>query len=143
MIAEPIIKQDNIQTILLQEPPILLVDELLQHDDTSTVTSFTVKESGVFVSDGVFREPGLIENIAQTAASRLGYLAFLLKRDLNLGYIGAIKKLKILSLPPVSSKLITKIEIAKEVFNVTIANATIHVDDKLVVSCEMKIFIVK
>ncbi len=143
MTKTPIIDKDNILSILLQRPPVVLIDTMLHHDKTTTVTSFGVREDNIFVQNGVLREPGLIENIAQTAAARLGYIAYLLNKDLALGYIGAIKKLKFHRLPPVSSELETEIKITNQVFNVTIAKATIVSNGQTIATCEMKIFIIE
>lgn len=137
----PLIPKEEIESILLQRPPIVMIDELLEHTETSTQTSFRVEESNVFVQYDRMREPGLIENIAQTAACRLGYIAIITGADLAVGYIGAIKKLKIHALPLVGRKLVTRIDITNQVFNVTIANAEILLEGNVIASCEMKIFI--
>lgn len=140
-IKTPLIQKQDIETILLQRPPVMMIDELLEHEETSTETSFEIRKDNVFVSNNKMREPGLIENIAQTAACRLGYIALITGSPLAVGYIGAIKKLYIHDLPSVGSRLITKINITNTVFNVTIANATITLNGNMIASCEMKIFI--
>ena len=142
-IKKPLIPKKDIQSILLQRPPIVMIDELLDHTETSTQTSFEIQKDNVFISDEKMREPGLIENIAQTAACRLGYIALITGAPLAVGYIGAIKKLHIHDLPTIGSQLITRINITNTIFNVTVANAEIQLNGNIIASCEMKIFIVE
>ena len=52
-----------------------MVDKLLYADETTTRSSFIIPADNVFVMDGIFQEAGLMENMAQTAAARAGYMA--------------------------------------------------------------------
>jgi hypothetical protein len=54
----------------------VMIDEGLACDDRHIVTGFRVDTGNVFGQHGIFTEPGLIENIVQTAADRTGWLAF-------------------------------------------------------------------
>ena len=70
----------------------------------------------------------------------MGYINhFLNKETIKLGFIGAIKNLKIESLPKVNDTIRTSIEIVEEVFQMTLVNAVIELDNKVIVSAEMKI----
>jgi hypothetical protein len=59
------------------------------------------------------------------------------------GYIGAIKKLIIHSLPPVGAELKTEIIVQQIVFDVTLISAKSTMNGEPVAECEMKIFLKK
>ena len=118
-----------------------MVDELLYADDTTSRTSFIIKEDNVLVDGGFFTEAGLLENMAQTAAAGAGYTAINAGKPVEAGYIGAVKNFEIFSLPAVGDTLQTEVTFSEHVFNVTIVSGTVTCNNKTVASCEMKIFI--
>ena len=148
-IAEkPIIEGAAVSALIPQKPPIEMVDKLWFNDETITISGFTIKEDTIFCQNGFFREPGIIENIAQTAALRVGYLVSLMektgeKANPPIGYIGAIKKLMIHQLPKVGSELRTEIKIQQIIFDVTLITGKITINDETIAECEMKIFLKK
>ncbi len=130
----------DILTLLPQQPPFVMVDKLLHYDEIVTATELAVREDNIFVEDGKLSPSGLIENIAQTCAARMGYINNVLKREsVKIGVIGAIKNLKILEKPSVGDRIETTIEVVDEVFQMTLVNAHIKLDNRIIVSAEMKI----
>jgi predicted hotdog family 3-hydroxylacyl-ACP dehydratase len=130
----------DVKTIIPQQTPFVMIDRLVHFDTVFTRTEFEIQPDNMFVEEGKFLEAGLIENIAQTCAARLGYInTVLLKDGVHLGFIGAMKSLIINKLPEVQSKLDTTIEVVNEVFNITLVHATIRCNDEVLVTCEMKI----
>lgn len=145
---KPILEGAEVSALIPQKAPIEMVDKLWLNDDTTTVSGFTIREDNIFCKDGLFREPGIIENIAQTAAIRAGYTASLLMKTGEIGkppvgYIGAIKKLVIHRLPQAGSELRTEITVQQIVFDVTLISGRSTVDGVPVAECEMKIFLKK
>ena len=136
MIAE---KQDVLQMIP-QKTPMDMVDGLIDSDKTSTTSRLVLTNQNIFCKNGYFQEPGLIENIAQTAALRAGYETLKNKTKATVGFIGAIKRLKIYALPDDSSTLYTTITVLTEVANATIVRGEVHVNSKLLATGEMSIF---
>jgi predicted hotdog family 3-hydroxylacyl-ACP dehydratase len=133
----------DVRTIIPQQPPFVMIDSLVYYDPVITKTEFRIKPDCLFVEDGVLLEAGLLENIAQTCAARLGYInTVLLKGPVRLGFIGAMKSLYVNSLPKIDSILETKIEVVNEVFNITLVNATTLCNGEVLVTCEMKISVV-
>lgn len=133
----------DVRTIIPQQPPFVMIDSLVYFDPVITKTEFRIKPDCLFVEDGVLLEAGLLENIAQTCAARLGYInTVLLKGPVRLGFIGAMKSLYVNSLPKIDSILETKIEVVNEVFNITLVNATTLCNGEVLVTCEMKISVV-
>ena len=144
----PIIKGSAVSALIPQKPPIEMVDKLWFNDDTTTISGFTIREDNIFCKNGFFREPGIIENIAQTAALRVGYVVSLMEKsgdkiDPPVGYIGAIKKLIIHQLPKAGSELRTEVKIQHVVFDVTLISGKTTVNGELIAECEMKIFLKK
>ncbi|GHS85797.1 hypothetical protein FACS1894201_05920 [Bacteroidia bacterium] len=130
----------DILEILPQRLPFVMVDKLLHFDFEATRTSYAVKADNIFCNDERFTESGLIENIAQTCAARIGYInKYIMKNTIKLGYIGAIRNLEIVRLPKIGELLVTQITTIEEVFKMTLINATIKVGEEVIVACEMKI----
>ena len=135
------ILSDNIESFIPQRPPFVMIDELIGYDGKITSARFKIKEENIFVENGKFCEPGLVENIAQTAAARAGYVAALENKPVQVGYIGAIKNLVIHSLPLVNDELETEISVENQIFDVMLITGKVTCNKVLLAACEMKIFI--
>jgi predicted hotdog family 3-hydroxylacyl-ACP dehydratase len=132
----------NILELLPQQPPFIMVDKLTHYDNITTITKHKINNDNIFLENGVLSESGLIENIAQTCAARMGYInKYIYKNPVKIGFIGSIKNLIINELPKLNEELKTTIEVMSEVFSITLVNAKIEVEDNLIASGEMKISI--
>jgi hypothetical protein len=125
-----------------------MVDKLVSVDTLTAVSEFVIKKDNIFCQDGYFQEVGMIENVAQTTAAKLGYMFVQTKQYeqanvVPVGYIGGITDLKIFSYPEINDTLVTEISIIKEVFNINLISATVKVNDLVIMTCEMKLFIEK
>jgi predicted hotdog family 3-hydroxylacyl-ACP dehydratase len=130
----------DILTLLPQRPPFIMIDKLLSCDKIITKTRLLVREDNIFVEQGRLTSQGLIENIAQTCAARMGYInQYIYKENIKLGFIGSIKNLQIVRTPNIGETLETTIEVEEEVFQMTLVNATIKINDEVIVTSEMKI----
>lgn len=130
----------DIHELLPQREPFVMVGSLQAFSMEETVTNTEIKEDNIFVEDGVFTPSGIIENIAQTCAARIGYVnKYILKKGIQLGFIGAIKNLNVHSLPKVGETLTTTIYTIEEVFGMTLVRAEAKVGDTLIADTEMKI----
>ncbi len=132
---------ENILSFIPQRPPFVMVDELLFSDEKITRSKFLIKADNIFVENGCLKEPGLVENIAQTAAARAGYISNLENKPVSVGYIGAIKNLVINGFPKINEEIITEITIENQIFDVTLISGKIIYNDLILAQCEMKIFI--
>lgn len=119
----------------------VMVAEIKAIDDRKIVSSFHIDEENIFCTGGRFREPGLIENIAQTAAARVGYTCEKEKKNIPLGFIGAIKKLVIHRVPETGDEIETTVTIEHEVMNATIISGEIRCRGDVLAVCEMSIFL--
>ncbi|MCR8561167.1 3-hydroxyacyl-ACP dehydratase [Mucilaginibacter sp. BJC16-A38] len=131
---------ENIVHLIPQKAPFVMVSKLLYVDETSTKSSFIINPDNVFVKNGIFQEAGLMENIAQTAALRSGYIASIENKPVEVGYIGAIKDFEVFDLPKANEELITEITIENHLFNVTVLLGKVWHNGKLIAQCEMKVF---
>ena len=134
------VQQIDVHELLPQQEPFIMIGQLLHFDMQRTVSALSITESNIFVADGQFTSSGLVENIAQTCAARIGYInKYILKKGIQLGFIGAIKDLEVFSLPAVGNFITTEIVVAEEVFGVILATAQVTCGGKLLVNAEMKI----
>ncbi len=120
-----------------------MVDQLLRSDEISTQTAFRVESKNVLVVNGELTEAGLMENIAQTAAARAGYIALTQNQPVNVGYIAAVKNFEIFDLPKINDELVTEVKIENQVFDVTVISGIVKRTDVVIAQCEMNIFINK
>lgn len=132
---------NHIETLIPQRPPFVMVDKLLSVTETSTTTVFSIRADNIFVENGRFKEPGLVENIAQTAAARAGYVSQTENKPVLVGYIGAVNNLQVFLLPKTGDELITEITIENQIFDVTLISGKITCNGEPVAQCKMKIFI--
>lgn len=125
-----------------QKPPMVMIDRLVEVVDKTTVTSFLIREDNVFCENGAFREPGLIENMAQTAAAGVGSKPGNTGVEAPLGFIGGIRNLKIHAFPKVGQEITTTVTVEHEVFEASVVQGKVFCDGEIVAECELKIFLI-
>lgn len=124
-----------------QAAPFEMIDELLHATEAETQTAFTIKAGHLFVADGVFTEPGLIENMAQTAAAGTGWSAAQQNKPAPVGFIGAVKNFEVSQLPRIGDTIISTIVMQHQVMNAHIVQGTIRLADEIIACAEFKIFL--
>ncbi len=124
-----------------QAPPMVMVDQVIEADETHTVCTFQVKPDGLFVSEGSLSESGLTENMAQTAAAGVGFLCHRRNEEVPVGYIASIRNLIIHQLPVVGSELNTVIIVTDNVMDVSFVQGTVRLNNQAIATCEMRIFL--
>ena len=125
--------------ILPQREPFLLVDRLESYDDRETVTSFTVPAEHLLVEDGHLGASGILENMAQSSAARIGYLCkYILHVPVRIGYIGAIRKFRVHRLPASGETLTTTIILREDVFGITLTDAVVRVGEETIAEASLK-----
>lgn len=138
--SDDFVRKVDIHELLPQQEPFVMIGHLTHFDERFTVTETEVKEGNLFVEAGHFTASGLIENIAQTCAARIGFVnKYILKKDIQIGFIGAVRELEIRSLPQVGDIITTEVEVLEEIFGMTLAHATVTCGGQLLVTTEMKI----
>ncbi len=124
-----------------QAAPFEMIDELLQATTAETQTQFTIREGHLFVEDGFFTEPGLIENMAQTAAAGTGWKAAQEKKPAPVGFIGAVKNFEVSELPRIGDTIVSTVIMQHQVMNAHIVQGTVSLNNKIIASAEFKIFL--
>lgn len=113
--------------LLPQRPPFLFVDHLLHYDQQKVVSSFTVPADGYMTENGRLTASGLIENVAQTSALRIGYIAVYVKHiPVQIGYIGQVRGLEIYRLPLAGEALETHLTVVQDIFGITLVDAEVR-----------------
>lgn len=130
-----------------------MVDLILEIDANFVETIFLIKEDNIFVQDNVFIEAGLIENTAQTCSSIVGKKYFFDEdgtenENVNvIGFISALKNVKIHSLPKVGDTIITKADLvskfAGDDYTLCTMSCNSSVEDQILLECEINLFIQK
>ena len=131
----------------------LMVDLILSLDANFVETSFLIKEDNIFVADTVFTEAGLIENTAQTCSSIVGQKYFVGADgtvDENakvIGFISALKNVKIHLLPKVGDTISTKATLVSKFVGDDYTLCTMScqslLNEKMLLECEINLFIQK
>ena len=130
----------DILALIPQRPPFLLIDRLVDFDEQRTVTSFVVRDEHIFCEkEGGLQAAGLIENIAQTCAARMGYINLINAERVKLGFIGAIRDLEIHRLPRCGETLLTTISNPQEVFSMMLVEAEVRSGEEILATAQMKI----
>ena len=135
----------NILDLIPQRPPFMMVDSLTYYDPDTAKTVFTVREDNIFCTgDGQMEEAGLIENIAQTCAARMGYQEKTEQQRsgvIKIGFIGMIKTMEIFRNPVVGEQLETTVHIIENFFNTTLVETKVESAGETIATCGMKIFL--
>ena len=125
--------------LIPQRPPFVMIDRLVSSDAVFSVTELEVRPDNLFVDNGRMTAAGLVENIAQTCAARIGYINLNSGETVKIGVIGSISNLNIARTPKVGEHLVTTIKLLEEVFQVTLVEAIVKSDDEVLAQCNMKI----
>ena len=133
------VSEVDILELIPQHPPFIMVDRLLHFDRIVTTAEFAVREDNIFLEGDELQPEGLVENIAQTCAARIGYVNLMNKESVRLGFIGAVRNLSILGTPKIGETIETTITVKEEIFQMTLVDAEIRLNGSVIVNAEMKI----
>lgn len=133
------LKSIPVLELIPQRPPFVMIDNLISFDESDTVTCLKIREDNLLFDDGRFTAYGLTENIAQTAAARLGYINHINGKEVAIGYIGAVKNFKVYRTPEAGEEIVTTITIKEEVFKMSLVDAVVRCGEEVIAECEMKI----
>ena len=115
--SEAFLRSIDIHELLPQQEPFVMIGHLVFLDQVQTVTETVIRADNLFVEDGRFSASGLIENIAQTCAARIGYVnKYIMKKGIQIGFIGAVRNMDIVALPKVGDTIVTTVNVKEEVF---------------------------
>jgi predicted hotdog family 3-hydroxylacyl-ACP dehydratase len=118
----------------------VMVDNLLSCDPITVRTDFCIPTDCIFLRDGILSESGLMENIAQTCAARIGWLNQ--DKPVRIGVIGSINHFEVFRRPAAGEMLQTTVTVANEVFEAIIVHAEIRQAAECIAQCDMKVFVI-
>ncbi|MEF9986819.1 MAG: hydroxymyristoyl-ACP dehydratase [Bacteroidales bacterium] len=130
---------EEILDYIPQRKPIVMVDKLWSVNNEVSYSGLTVLNDNMFCKDGYLQDVGIIEHIAQSAALRIGYMYKVKNKEVPLGFIGSINKMRIEMLPKVGDELMTEIVVMQEVFGITLLVAKVSIGELKIAECEMKV----
>lgn len=138
--SEEYLRSIDVHTVLPQQEPFVMVGCLTAFSADSSTTETEIKETNIFVDNGFFSPAGMMENIAQTCAARVGfYNKYVLHKDVQVGFIGAVRNYVINELPAAGTVINTRVDILQDVFGMTLANAEVICGDKVYAAAEIKL----
>lgn len=133
----------EITTLIPQRPPFVMVDRILSCENDDAVTELRVREDNILLEDTHLSSAGVVENMAQSCAVRMGCGNVLKNEPIRLGYIGEVKNLKIYRLPKLNEVLTTEVHVMMEYFDMTLASVCTKVNDEVVAEARMKLAMTK
>ena len=125
--------------LIPQRPPFILVDNLLSCNEEVVVTDFHIPQDHILVQNGVLSEVGLIENVAQTCAARIGWINR--EKPIPIGVIGAVNNFEYYTLPVAGETITTTVTVSSAVFEAIIVHAETKCNGQSVAQCDMKVFV--
>lgn len=128
----------DIKHLIPQKAPFEMVDTLLAYSENMLTSALTIKPSNIFVEEDIFKESGVIENMAQTVALHTGYSFFLKGEKAPTGYIGSIKTVSIDRLPKCGDTLNTTATILHEFNGVTMVDIVVKLGAEEIATGQMK-----
>jgi 3-hydroxymyristoyl/3-hydroxydecanoyl-(acyl carrier protein) dehydratase len=131
----------NAINLIPQRVPFVFVDSLIYIDDKSSHGIFKIPAENIFVKSGLYSASGMVESMAQTAAAGTGYLCIKKQKKIPVGYIGAVQKLEVFDWPPANAEIRMEINLITNILQVSLVSGIVKYDEKLMASCEMKIFV--
>ncbi len=119
----------------------LMLDRLISADEKSASTSLLIRKDNIFVTEGRLNAYALIEVMAQTCAAQLGYADVYVngKKDVRIGYIGAVKRMQIENSPRVGETLRTRMEVVEDFGDMKLVAAESFVNNRRIAVAELTI----
>lgn len=138
----PIKQGEELLTYIPQRAPFVMVDKIYEKGEDFLISGFSIVEGNVLVEEGLFKEGGLVENIAQTAALLAGTKFIDSGKEVPLGYIAGIKNLEVKNLPSAGTEVYTKTTITHDLMNIQVVEGEVFDEnDQKIAGCELRIFI--
>ena len=126
-------------SILLQATPFRFVDTLVSFEREEVETAYTVPAEGPLIEAGHLTEAGLVENMAQSSAARIGYISVYIDHvPVRIGYLGQVKNLIINRLPSSGERLSTFVKVRQDIFGITLVDAEVRSGEETVASAAIK-----
>lgn len=99
-----------IERYLPQRRPFMMVDTICSGSEKECKTAFMVNEDLLTLRRGRLSENGILENMAQTCASHIGYVEIHIRKSnkIRVGVVALVKNCRIKSLPRCGEEIETE-----------------------------------
>lgn len=128
---------------LPQKRPFIMVDKILSVSLHECQTEFNVSDQNIMAHDGELSESGLLENIAQTCATHVGYIEIHIRnaQHIRIGMIAQIKSLEINRYPRVGDLIITHVTEKENYGDVSIYDADMTIGEEEIATGEFRVIL--
>lgn len=133
------IQDIDINKLIPQRPPFVMIDRLLDYETTNSSSELEVRSDNIFCQNGTLSAAGLMENMAQTCAARIGYHCLVNNLSIQIGVIGAVSNFEVFRTPKVGERIVTTIEVLQELFQITLVKAVVRCGAEVIAEAKMKI----
>lgn len=138
--SEAFLRSIDIHTLLPQQEPMVMVERLAMFSETAIITETEIHADKLFAANGVLTTAGIMENIAQTCAARIGYVnKYILHRGIQVGVLAAISGLKVVAHPHVGDTITTTVRIVERLMGIMLAEASVESAGKLMATTRIKL----
>jgi predicted hotdog family 3-hydroxylacyl-ACP dehydratase len=128
-----------IKRIIPQRPPFMVVDRVTFCDETDATTEYTVADNSILLDGNTLSAAGVIENMAQSCAARMGCVDLLHGEPIKIGYIGDVKDAKIFGLPAIGDTIQTNIHIIEDILNLLLAEVCVTSNGHTIATARVKV----
>ena len=132
---------DRLIELIPQKPPFVLVSSLNEVSEIKCKTTFVFDDKHVLCDNGQLTPAGIMENIAQTAAAKMGYECALQQKKIPIGFIGDVRDFSFTRLPTIGEEITTELIVENKIFDVEIVMGNVWIKEEKIANCKMKIFV--
>lgn len=137
---DKLLRSIDVHGILPQQEPFVMIGTITRFDTTTISTETVVKPTNLFVNANKLYTAGMIENIAQTCAARIGYVnKYILKKNVQIGVIASVRGMEVYSNPHVDDTIVTTVEIVGQALGMMLAEATVTCSGLLLAKAQIKL----
>ncbi len=137
------LRGEALDSLIPHRSPFLLIDAAEGFDGEWFNCRFEIRAGGTFVQGEEFDECGLVEHIAQTAASRAGALRLMGMLDATLGYIASVDGVHFARRAQVGELLRSRVREIQQLGNLSLVEVEVRVNGGFLASGRMKFFAVE
>lgn len=137
---EKLLRSIDVHGILPQQEPFVMIGTMTCFDTTTISMETVVKPANMFVKANKLSTAGMIENIAQTCAARIGYVnKYILKKSVQIGVIASVRGMEVYAHPHVGDTMATTVKIVGQVLGMMLAEATVTCGGQLLAKTQIKL----
>lgn len=132
----------EVAELIPQQPPFVFIDALVDVDEKSARTNFTINNNCLLLENEQLSTSGILENIAQTAAAKIGYENKIHCEAVRIGVIGSVKDLSVKRFPKIGETLSTSINEILTFQDMKVVEAKVCAIDEEIASCQLSVAVI-